>query len=54
MTALCHWFSMGGYSLYVWSGYGIVAIFLLLTIASCQLQKKRIRKSLLTWFKQTS
>ena len=54
MHEMIQWFFMGGYACYVWTAYGLVSLLLILNGVSCVMQGKRIRKSLQTWFKQTS
>ncbi len=54
MQELMQWFSMGGYGSYVWSAYGLVIGMLCVNAVGCHWQKKRIDKSLQTWFKQLS
>lgn len=54
MNAMMQWFSMGGYAGYVWSAYGLVFTVFLLNGLGCGWQRKRIKKALQTWFKQTS
>jgi len=53
MNQLMHWFSMGGYSTYVWSSYGVVFVVLVWNALGCGRQKKRTEKLLGSWFKQT-
>lgn len=54
MNSLLHWLSMGDYALFVWPAYGIVITILMLNVAGCRWQKKRIKKSLKTWYKRIS
>ncbi len=51
MSILMQWLDMGKYASYVWSAYGLVFAVLLLNGLGCRWQKKRIQKSLQTWFK---
>lgn len=46
MTQFQGWFAMGGYSVYVWSAYGLVGLVLLSTIVGARLQSARTRKKL--------
>jgi len=48
------WLYMGGYANYVWSAYGLVFAVLMLNSLGIRWQRKRIIRSLETWFKQTS
>lgn len=48
------WLSMDGYGPYVWSAYGLVTTVLLLHLWGCRVQKKRIQRTLKTWFKRMS
>jgi len=45
---------MGGYANYVWSAYGLVFAVLLLHRLGVRWQRKRVFRTLETWFKQTS
>ena len=46
MTQFQEWFAMGGYSIYVWSSYGLVGLVILSTIVSARFQSARTRKKL--------
>ena len=46
MNQLMHWFSMGGYSTYVWSSYGVVFVVLVWNALGCGRQKKRTENCL--------
>jgi len=51
MSELLHWFSMGGYSIYVWPAYALVTFTLVITIVSVRIQKKSTQRKLQQWFK---
>ncbi len=51
MNQVLQWFSMGGYSAYVWPAYGLVGFTLLITVLSVKNQKKRTQEKLKQWFK---
>lgn len=51
MEAFFNWLSMGGYSAYVWSAYGVVGITFLGSFVMMKLHKKRVKKQLQHWFK---
>lgn len=51
MNQLMEWASMGGYSLYVWSSYGLVGAVLILNIFTAQDKKKKTQHQLQQWFK---
>lgn len=51
MSQLSHWLSMGGYSLYIWSAYGLAAIVFTLNLLGMKRQKFRTKKKLQQWFK---
>ena len=51
MNQFQQWLSMGGYSSYVWSAYGLVVIVLLSNLLSVKLQRKHTRKKLQLWYK---
>lgn len=53
LNAFVMWLCMGGYASYVWSAYGLVFAVLLLHGLGERWQRKRIFRSLETWFKQT-
>lgn len=52
MNQFSQWLSMGGYSYYVWSAYGLASIILLLNLVSIKSQRQRIFKNLEQWFKR--
>ena len=53
MNEVLHWFSMGGYSTYVWPAYGLVFLTLAIIIVSVKKQKKRTQQQLQRWFKNS-
>lgn len=52
MTHLFQWFSMGGYSFYVWTAYGLACSVLVANILAVRLEGTRVRKRLEQWFKR--
>ncbi|GGI78752.1 heme exporter protein CcmD [Legionella impletisoli] len=51
MNSLLHWFSMGGYGVYVWAAYGLAASVLLGNLIVCQRKKVETHKRLHQWLK---
>jgi heme exporter protein D len=51
VTQFFEWFSMGGYSSYVWPAYGLVGMALVSIFLSVKIQKKRTQEKLQHWFK---
>ena len=51
MMMFLHWFSMNGYSIYIWSAYGLVFLVLTLNLLSIKWRSLRTRKLLRQWFK---
>lgn len=51
MNQLIEWASMGGYSLYVWSSYGLVSVVLLANAWVVRNKKKKTQRQLQQWFK---
>lgn len=52
MNQLVEWLAMGGYSLYVWPAYGLVAVVLVMNILGMKWKKKQTRQKLQQWFKR--
>ena len=52
MNQFIEWASMGGYSLYVWSAYGLVFTVLFINIINIKSKKNRTQKKLGQWFKR--
>jgi heme exporter protein D len=50
MLALNNWLSMGTYTPYVWSAYGVVCAMFIFNGLACRWHKKRTHKTLTTWF----
>lgn len=44
------WFGMGGYSVYIWSAYGVALFLLSANLIACFRQKKQVQKKLKQWF----
>lgn len=51
MHRFFEWLAMGGYSIYVWPAYGLVASTLIIIVFSVKMQKKRTHHKLQQWFK---
>ena len=49
---LLHWFAMGGYSIYVWPAYGLLALFVVMNILGLRWQVRQTRNRLQQWFKR--
>lgn len=52
MSQFYEWLSMGGYSAYVWSAYGLTGAILLINLLGIRWQKLRTRQKLQRWFKR--
>ncbi|MCL5272916.1 MAG: heme exporter protein CcmD [Gammaproteobacteria bacterium] len=52
MSAFFEWLAMGGYSTYVWTAYGLVAVVLTMNLLGVKLQKLRTHQKLQRWFKR--
>jgi len=52
MNSFVTWFSMGGYSKYIWSAYGIVFSVLSLNMLSIRVKMTRTKKELQQSFKK--
>lgn len=52
MSQLWQWFSMGGYSVYVWPAYGLVGVVLVINLLGMKAQRNNTRQKLQHWFKQ--
>ncbi len=46
------WLAMGGYSLYIWPAYGLVAVVLFINILGIRLRGRRVHRKLQEWFKR--
>lgn len=53
MNPFFNWLSMGGYSVYVWSAYGLVGAILVINLLGMKWKRKQTRLKLQQWFKQT-
>ena len=51
MNQFMEWLAMGGYSMYIWSAYGLVSFVLVMNLLSIKWQQKRTRIQLQQWFK---
>jgi heme exporter protein D len=47
---LIHWLSMGGYSTYIWTAYGLVFMVFAANYYSAKRQQVRVQKTLQRWF----
>lgn len=52
MNHFLHWFTMGGYSIYIWPAYGFVAVVLVMNLLGMKVQKEQTCKKLKQWFKR--
>lgn len=52
MSQWMTWFTMGKYSVYVWSAYGIAAILLAMQLLGIRWQTQRTWRKLQLWFKR--
>ena len=52
MTQCLEWFSMGGYSIYIWPAYGLVSVVLVMNLLGIKWQRKRTRERLQQWIKR--
>lgn len=52
MSQFQQWLTMGGYSTYIWSAYGLVGLVFLMNLINIKFQRKRTRKKLQQWFKR--
>ncbi|MFC3907731.1 heme exporter protein CcmD [Legionella dresdenensis] len=43
---------MGGYSIYIWPAYGLVAVVLVMNLLGIRLQRQSTIKRLQQWFKK--
>ncbi|WP_028389674.1 heme exporter protein CcmD [Legionella fairfieldensis] len=54
MSSFLHWLAMGGYSIYVWSAYGLVCGVCLANVVAVKFQAAQTHKKLSRWFKRQS
>ncbi|WP_198333091.1 heme exporter protein CcmD [Legionella clemsonensis] len=52
MSQFITWWSMGGYSAYVWSAYALAALVLVGHVLGIRMQRLRTIKHLQQWFKR--
>ena len=52
MSHFLSWVDMGGYSMYIWSAYGLVGLVFIFNGLNLQYQRERTRRKLKQWFKQ--
>ncbi|AUH72692.1 heme exporter protein CcmD [Legionella sainthelensi] len=51
MNQFLEWLTMGGYSIYVWSAYGLVSVVLVMNLLGMKWKRKQTRQKLQQWFK---
>lgn len=49
---IMQWLTMQGYGSYIWSAYGIVAVFLIGQLCALPRYRKRIQQQLQQWFRE--
>lgn len=54
MTALFHWFSMGGYAMYIWPAYGLLAVVLGLNLVLLKRTRINVHKKLIQWLNRSA
>lgn len=54
MNQFLQWLLMGGYSIYVWPAYGLVAFFLISSLLGLRWQGRQVRKRLAQWYKRSA
>jgi heme exporter protein CcmD len=54
MNNFMHWYSMGGYGIYVWSTYGLVLMGLSLGVLRARRQHNRVRHLLKQWLSRAN
>ncbi|KTC67958.1 heme exporter protein CcmD [Legionella birminghamensis] len=47
-----NWFSMGGYSIYIWPAYGLVCVLLVMNLLGIKWQRRQTRRKLQRWLKR--
>lgn len=52
MNLFIAWLAMGGYSIYVWSAYGLVAVVMVMNLLGMKWKKKQTYRKLHQWFKR--
>ncbi|KTD59335.1 heme exporter protein CcmD [Legionella santicrucis] len=52
MNQVLEWLTMGGYSIYVWSAYGLVSVVLVMNLLGMKWKRKQTRQKLQQWFKR--
>ncbi|KTD15517.1 heme exporter protein CcmD [Legionella sainthelensi] len=52
MNQFLEWLTMGGYSIYVWSAYGLVSVVLVMNLLGMKWKRKQTRQKLQQWFKR--
>ncbi|ARB90897.1 heme exporter protein CcmD [Legionella longbeachae] len=52
MNQFLEWITMGGYSIYVWSAYGLVSVVIVMNLLGMKWKRKQTRQKLQQWFKR--
>lgn len=52
MNRFLEWLTMGGYSIYVWTAYGLVCVVLVMNLLGMKWKRKQTRHKLQQWFKR--
>ncbi|KTC89068.1 heme exporter protein CcmD [Legionella cincinnatiensis] len=52
MNQFLEWLTMGGYSIYVWSAYGLVSVVLVMNLLGMKWKRKQTHQKLQQWFKR--
>jgi heme exporter protein D len=52
MNQLITWFTMSGYSIYIWPAYGLVCVVLIMNLLGMKIQQSQTKKKLQQWFKR--
>jgi heme exporter protein D len=51
MNHFFSWMAMGGYFMYIWPAYGLVAVVLIMNVLGMRWKKKQTQQKLQQWFK---
>lgn len=54
LNTISQWFTMGGYSLYIWPAYGVVCVVLVMHLLGLRRQRLKVKRNLVQWFKRLS
>lgn len=50
MAVCLNWLAMNGYSYYIWSAYGLVALVMVVNIIEIKHQRNKVWQKLQRWF----